>query len=112
MAMKAAVTQDNVFSHLGFTNSPIFCLSLVNITSGNTAKLNCMLKMTWLRTRSFAVPASPERAVTITAGMMGGGGGGRSRNPGRRGKVRKPSLPNFPAQGAVREGVWAKARQA
>src|SRR4051812_25611985 len=47
-AMKTAVVQASAFTHTALVNSPILRLSLVNITRGNTAKLNCMERMTWL----------------------------------------------------------------
>src|SRR2546430_8347365 len=44
--------------------------SLVNITNGKTAKLNCMLRITWLKMSKSAVPFSPHNAVTTMAGAM------------------------------------------
>ena len=52
-----------------FTNSPILALSLVNITNGTTAKLNCIDKITWLKTNNSVVPFSPYNMVTIRAGI-------------------------------------------
>src|SRR5205814_1473664 len=37
VAMITATDQARIFTHSGLVNSPIFCLSDVNITSGNTA---------------------------------------------------------------------------
>src|SRR4029077_18104398 len=66
--MITATAYASSLSQTGFTNSPIFSLSEVNITSGKTANDNCILRMTWLRTSSFAVPLSPYMKATITAG--------------------------------------------
>src|SRR4051812_41406124 len=62
-ALSAAITMATVhastLTHLALTNGPIFRRSDVNITSGNTAKESCKLRITWLRMSSFAVPLSP-----------------------------------------------------
>jgi hypothetical protein len=47
------------FKGVLFTKVPIFLLSLVNITKGITAKLNCIESITWLNTKRLAVPFSP-----------------------------------------------------
>ena len=52
-----------------FTNSPIFSLSLVNITKGMTAKLSCIERITWLKTNNSAVPFSPYQSATKNAGI-------------------------------------------
>src|SRR5256886_8345167 len=70
MAIRAAVLQDKARSQGAFTNSPILRRSLVNITNGKTAKLNCMLRITWLKMSKSAVPFSPHNAVTTMAGAM------------------------------------------
>lgn len=66
--MIAEIIQTQIFRKGLFTNSPIFALSLVNITKGTTAKLNCIDKMTWLKTNNSVVPFSPYRIATINAG--------------------------------------------
>ena len=45
-AIRTATTYARVFTHLEFTNSPIFRRSEVNQTSGNTAKDSCRLRIT------------------------------------------------------------------
>src|SRR6185369_15382544 len=45
-AMITATTQARLRIHRGATNGPIFALSLVNITSGNTANDSCKLRIT------------------------------------------------------------------
>src|SRR6185369_12385999 len=111
-AMTTATIQARIFSHRGFTNSPIFSLSLVNITSGNTAKLSCMLSTTWLRIRSFAVPLSPETAVTITAGMIAMARVMSRRSHGRSRILRKPSITTCPASVPVSVEFCPDARSA
>src|SRR5688572_769198 len=45
-AMTNATSYARILTHSGFANSPIFARSDVNITSANTAKESCRLKMT------------------------------------------------------------------
>src|SRR5213076_1334802 len=70
VAMKTATAYARSFSHLGFTNSPIFRRSEVNITSGKTANESCRLRITWLRIRSWAVPCSPKKIAVSAAGTI------------------------------------------
>jgi hypothetical protein len=58
------IIQAIIFKAVLFTNSPIFSLSLVNITKGITAKLSCIERITWLRTNNSAVPFSPYQSAT------------------------------------------------
>ena len=44
--MMMEIIQARIFKAGLFTNSPIFSLSLVNMTKGITAKLSCIDKMT------------------------------------------------------------------
>ena len=65
---------------------------LVNATSGKTAKLNCMLRTTWLKISNLAVPCSPYSTTTKMVGMIA-----RLRVMSRRcqfgrRKRRKPSI--------------------
>jgi hypothetical protein len=100
--MIVATNQARYFTIGPLTNSPIFTLSLVNRTSGKTAKLNCRLRITWLSTSRFVVPFSPEMIVTTTAGMIAMRRVMRRRSHGRRRMLRKPSITIWPASVPVR----------
>ena len=65
---------------------------LVNMTSGKTAKLSCILRITWLKTSSLAVPPVPQNAVTTTAGIIATTRVISRRSQGRRRIFRKPSI--------------------
>ena len=58
--MTMATAQDSTDSHFGFTNTPMRDLSLVKMTSGNTANESCRLSTTWLSTSSQPVLSSPK----------------------------------------------------
>ena len=62
--MITATIQDNVLTHKGLTKSPIFNLSPVNITSGNTAKLNGLTQMRTIF-KSQAVLVSKDKFSAV-----------------------------------------------
>ena len=62
-AMIIATAHANSFNHKGLTNSLIRRRSLVNMTSGKTAKDNCKLRMTWLKTSKPPVLFSPKKII-------------------------------------------------
>ena len=93
-----AISQAMVFSKIELANFPIFALSLVNITSGTTAKLNCMERITWLKTKRSAVPFSPYNIVTIKAGMTAINRVINLRNQGFNRICRKPYITICPAK--------------
>src|SRR5205085_2896273 len=111
-AMMVATSQESDFSTGPFANSPILILSLVNRTRGKTAKLNCKLRMTWLRTSRFVVPFSPEIIVTMTAGMIAIRRVIRRRNHGRIRRFRNPSITIWPASVPVRVEFCPEASSA
>src|SRR6266446_7804228 len=106
------VIQANVRSQTGETNSPIFRRSLVNRTSGMTAKESCRLRMTWLSKSNFAVPLAPNRAATITAGIIAMRRVIKRRSHGRKRMLRKPSITIWPASVPVRVEFCPEARRA
>ena len=52
MMIASATSQASACTHRRLTNGPIFCLLLVNFTSGTTANGSCRLRTTWLRISS------------------------------------------------------------
>jgi len=58
-AIRTALAHPAMRSQAALTNVPMRFGSLVKATSGKTAKLNCMLRTTWLSTSSLAVPLLP-----------------------------------------------------
>ena len=64
------MNQDKDFSQSGFTNSPIFFLLAGEHDQRKDGKANCTLRTTWLRMMSLAVPRSPQKTMTMMAGMM------------------------------------------
>jgi hypothetical protein len=69
-AVRKAAAHASALIHPEFVNSPILRRSLVNIASGTTAKLSCMLSTIWLRTSRRAVPLCPQATVTTIAGTI------------------------------------------
>ena len=95
----------------GLTNSPIFARSLVNMTSGNTAKDSCRLRMTWLRISSAPVPRSPYSAMTMTAGMIAISRVISRRSHGRQPDVEEAFHHDLAGQRAGERRVLARAEQ-
>src|SRR6185437_14361187 len=96
-AINSATAYATPLSHHEFTNGPIFRRSEVKRTSGTTAKESCMLRITWLRMSSFAVPCSPYSMATTAAGMMAMTRVMSRRSQGRTRMFRNPSITICPA---------------
>src|SRR3990167_3735290 len=60
-AMITPTVHASTLTQPGFTNWPILCGLLVNITRGNTANGSCRLRTTWLRMISGPVPPSDRK---------------------------------------------------
>ena len=101
-----------IFSQFLLTNTPIFSLSLVNITSGTTAKLSCMERITWLNSKSSDVPFSPYKMETISAGITAINLVMSLRNQGFKRILRKPSITICPANVPVMVEFCPEARRA
>ena len=111
-AMTTAVTQARDFSQGALANSPIFLRSLVKLTSGKTANGSCILRITWLRTNSLAVPAgSPERRDDNRWNDRHHPRD-QPAQPWPRRMFRKPSITTWPARVPVRVEFCPEASSA
>ena len=110
--MMKEIIQAMIFREVLFTNSPIFSLSLVNITKGITAKLSCMERITWLKTNNSAVPFSPYQRATKKAGITAIRRVINLRNQGFSLMLRKPSITICPAKVPVHVEFCPEAKSA
>ena len=94
--MKTAVTQASACTARELTNSPILNLSPVNFTRGTTAKLSCMLRITWLRIRSLRCRCAVKRGHDHGRDD-GQHAGNQAAQPGLNRMCRKPSMMIWPA---------------
>src|SRR5262245_66279252 len=99
--MMAATRAASAVTHRGEARDFIFLRSAVNMTNGTTENGRARPSTTWLRIKSFAVPASPYQIVTMAAGMMASARVvSRRAQAGRRISM-KPSITIWPENVAV-----------
>src|SRR5579864_1074894 len=111
-AIATATTHASARIHRGVTNGPILCGSLVNMTSGKTAKGNWRLSTTWLRMISGPVPRSPYAYTTAMAGMIATRRVISRRSHGRIRRLMNPSMTIWPASVPVSVAFCPEQRRA
>ena len=109
--MTQAIPQATTLSQVGLANRPIIFWSLVNRTSGTTAKGSCRLRTTWLSTSSLVVPLSPYSADDDHRRDDREQPRHQPPQPDRQAQVEKALHHDLPGERAGDGGVLARGEQ-